>query len=69
MSTPPTYPDNDEGDHILLATERLPLTDATLTVRVIKNFPFRTMKSHVLKHIDLTAVTVGELMDMCREGE
>lgn len=38
-----------------------PPTDATLTVRVIKSFTYRTERSVVLHHVDLTATTVGEL--------
>jgi hypothetical protein len=58
-----------DADHELLATELRPLTDATLTIRIIKNFPFRTTKNLVLRDVDLTTMTVGGLMDKCREGE
>jgi len=52
-----------------LATSLKPLTAATLTVRIVKSFEFRTAKALILKDVDLTRVTVGQLMDMCREGE
>ena len=38
-----------------------PPTDATLTVRVIKSFTYRTERSAVLHHLDLTTMTVAEL--------
>ncbi|KAH7103795.1 hypothetical protein BKA62DRAFT_768187 [Auriculariales sp. MPI-PUGE-AT-0066] len=38
-----------------------PATDATLTVRVIKSFTYRTERSAVLHHLDLTALTVADL--------
>lgn len=55
-------------EHELLATELRPVTNAVLTVRIIKSFPFRTTKNLVLKDLDLTTLTVGGLMDKCREG-
>lgn len=66
MTTP--TPDA-HADHELLATELRPLTSAVLTVRIIKNFPFRTAKNLVLRDLDLTSLTVGGLMELCRDGE
>lgn len=43
-----------------------PLTDAVITIRIIKSFEFRSMKAYVIKSIDLTTTTVSELEDMCR---
>ncbi|PWY96879.1 hypothetical protein BCV70DRAFT_146347, partial [Testicularia cyperi] len=43
-----------------------PLTDAVITVRIIKSFEFRSMKAYVIKNIDLTKITVAQLEDMCR---
>lgn len=63
MSTPPRTP-----DHETLATEARPVTSATITVRVIKSFPFRTTKNLVLKELDLSVTTVGHLAELCREG-
>ncbi|KAF8419333.1 hypothetical protein EV426DRAFT_292164 [Tirmania nivea] len=40
-----------------------PLSDATLTIRVIKSFPYRASKNLVLHNLDLTTLTVGELME------
>ncbi|GMK56952.1 hypothetical protein CspeluHIS016_0307920 [Cutaneotrichosporon spelunceum] len=51
-----------------LVTELRPLTSAVLTVRIIKNFPFRTTKNLVLRDVDLMTTTVGELMAQCREA-
>ncbi|RSH84711.1 uncharacterized protein EHS24_006235 [Apiotrichum porosum] len=63
---PPFVPVHDSEE--FLATELLPLTSATLTIRIIKSFPFRTTKNLVLKDVDLTTMTVGQLMDKCREA-
>ena len=46
-----------------------PLTEATITVRVIKSFEYRTFKALVLKDLNLEAVSVEELMEMVRRGE
>ncbi|BEI82579.1 hypothetical protein CcaverHIS002_0304470 [Cutaneotrichosporon cavernicola] len=51
-----------------LVTELRPVTSAVLTVRIIKNFPFRTAKNLVLRDVDLTTTTVGQLMDRCRDA-
>lgn len=42
--------------------------DATLTIRVIKSFTYRTVKPLVLHHLDLTSLTIGELKEMVRQG-
>lgn len=60
--TPQTsFLDNTETNHAR------PLTDAVITVRVIKNFEYRTMKALVLK-VDLTTTNVAQLMQMCVEA-
>ena len=46
----------------------VPKTDATLTIRVIKSFEYRTEKSLVLHHVNLEETTVGQLKDKVREG-
>ncbi|KAH9830942.1 uncharacterized protein C8Q71DRAFT_862081 [Rhodofomes roseus] len=46
----------------------LPKTSATLTVRIIKSFEFRTEKSLVLHNINLESTTVGQLKDMARQA-
>ena len=50
-----------------LSSAARPPTDATLTIRVIKSFPYRIHKNVVLQHVDLTAVTVQGLQERCRE--
>ncbi|KAL7413257.1 hypothetical protein BDY24DRAFT_389458 [Mrakia frigida] len=41
---------------------------ATITVRVIKSFPYRTMKALVLRNVDLQAPNgVEELIERCRK--
>ncbi|KAF5357834.1 hypothetical protein D9756_001806 [Leucocoprinus leucothites] len=43
-------------------------TSATLTVRIIKSFEFRTEKSLVLHNINLETTTVGQLKDIARQA-
>ena len=57
------------SEHEPLATELLPKTNATLTIRVIKSFEFRTQKSLVLRGLDLETETVGGLLERCKAGE
>ena len=40
---------------------------ATLTVRIIKSFAYRTEKNMILHHIPLDSTTVGDLKQMIRE--
>ncbi|KAJ6547286.1 hypothetical protein B0H19DRAFT_1266227 [Mycena capillaripes] len=49
-----------------LSNTALPKSSATLTVRVIKSFEYRTEKSLVLHHVNLETTTVGELKDLAR---
>merc|ERR1712157_599317 len=44
-----------------------PLTDAVITIRIIKSFEFRSMKAYVAKSVDLTTTTISQLEDMCRK--
>ncbi len=44
-----------------------PLTDAVITIRIIKSFEFRSMKAYVIKSIDLTTTTVAQLEELCRK--
>ncbi|KZT66713.1 hypothetical protein DAEQUDRAFT_729989 [Daedalea quercina L-15889] len=46
----------------------VPKTSATLTVRIIKSFEFRTEKSLVLHNINLETTTVGQLKDIARQA-
>lgn len=45
-----------------------PLSDATITVRVIKSFEYRTAKSLVLHHVDLAQTSVAELKQQAVQG-
>ncbi|KAI9322096.1 hypothetical protein BX666DRAFT_2016926 [Dichotomocladium elegans] len=45
-----------------------PTTDATITVRCIKSFEYRTCKNLVLQHLNLDTTTVGELKSLVREN-
>jgi len=49
----------------LLNTAR-PKTSATLTLRIIKSFEFRTERSLVLHDVNLETTTVGQLKDTAR---
>ncbi|EST04605.1 hypothetical protein PSEUBRA_006356 [Kalmanozyma brasiliensis GHG001] len=72
-STPPLLPGGfhafnpqaDFSDNTVTNTSR-PLTDAVITIRIIKSFEFRSMKAYVLKHVDLTTTTIASLEDLCR---
>ncbi|KDN51740.1 hypothetical protein RSAG8_00288, partial [Rhizoctonia solani AG-8 WAC10335] len=46
----------------------VPLSTATITVRVIKSFEYRTEKSLVLHALDLEHMTVGELKERVRNA-
>lgn len=48
--------------------EALPKTSATLTLRIIKSFEFRTERSLVLHNINLETTTVAQLKDIARQG-
>ncbi|TIB40212.1 hypothetical protein E3P86_00784 [Wallemia ichthyophaga] len=43
-----------------------PKTSATLTIRLIKSFEFRTTKNLILRGVDLTATTVTQLVELCK---
>lgn len=45
-----------------------PKTDATLTIRIIKSFRFRTERNLVLHHINLEQTTVGQLKELSKQG-
>jgi hypothetical protein len=60
---------NADDDSQPLASARNPQTSATITVRIIKSFEYRTFKAMVLKEVNLEEMTVGQLMDKVREGE
>lgn len=52
-----------------LTSHTRPTTDATITVRCIKSFEYRTCKSLVLQHLNLETTTVGELKSLVRESK
>lgn len=41
--------------------------DATLTVRLVRSFEYRTIKNHVFRHVDLTTCTPARLIADVRE--
>ncbi|GLB35268.1 putative uncharacterized conserved protein (DUF2340) [Lyophyllum shimeji] len=51
----------------LTSTAR-PKSSATLTVRIIKSFEYRTERSLVLHDINLETCTVGQLKDIARQA-
>lgn len=57
----------DDVSQILTNNAR-PKTSATLTVRIIKSFEFRTERSLVLHDINLETTTVLNLKDIARQG-
>ena len=52
----------------LPTNEAVPRSHATLTIRVIKSFEFRTEKSLVLKDVNCEETTVGQLKEKARQG-
>lgn len=56
------------ADSEVLASEVRPRTDATMTVRIIKSFEYRTERNLVLHHINLEKTTVRELKDIVNQG-
>jgi hypothetical protein len=53
----------------ILTNLNKPKTDATLTLRIIKSFEFRTERSLVLHSVDLETTTVGTLKAMAQQGD
>lgn len=52
----------------ILVSEAKPKTAATLTVRIIKSFTYRTEKSLVLHDVNLLTTTVGQLKERAKQG-
>ena len=48
--------------------EAVPRSHATLTIRIIKSFEFRTEKSLVLKDVNCEETTVGQLKEKAKNG-
>lgn len=61
MTEPPSEPSSES-----VGTRHPAVSLATLTVRVIKSFPYRTCKNVVLHNLDLDTVTAGELKEMVK---
>lgn len=59
-------PQSDFSD--VLTNLALPKTSATLTLRIIKSFEYRTERSLVLHNINLETTTVGELKELALAG-
>lgn len=43
-----------------------PVTDVVLTIRIIKSFPYRNVRNHILKSVNLKETTPSQLMDTVR---
>lgn len=61
MSTQELTSEQIYNEEPLTSTVR-PDTMATLTVRVVKSFPYRSVKNHIFHNIDLTTTTVASLL-------
>ena len=59
--------DSEDVSTILTNLAR-PKTSATITIRVIKSFEYRTEKNLVLHDVNLETTTVDQLKSMAREG-
>lgn len=57
-----------EGISHVLTNEAIPRTEATITVRVIKSFEYRTARSLVLHKLNLETTTVDDLKEIVRQG-
>ena len=53
----------------VLTNTSLPKTSATITVRIIKSFEYRTERSLVLCDTNLERITVGGLKEQVLKGE
>ncbi|GEQ72367.1 hypothetical protein JCM33374_g6054 [Metschnikowia sp. JCM 33374] len=43
-----------------------PASDSLVTIRIIKSFPYRNVKNHVIPSIDLKATTPSQLLEKIR---
>lgn len=66
MSSQPPASENIYDEEPLTSTVK-PDTMATITVRLIKSFSYRTVKNHIFHNIDLTTTTVAQLLEKARE--
>lgn len=44
-----------------------PATDALITVRIVKSFPYRNVKNHVIHSINLKETTPAQLLEQIRK--
>lgn len=44
-----------------------PATDALITVRIVKSFPYRNVKNHIVPLIDLKLTTPSQLLEQIRQ--
>lgn len=56
------------SEHDALMNEAVPRTSATLTIRVVKSFEYRTEKHLILHNINCETTTVGQLKELVRQG-
>jgi hypothetical protein len=52
-----------------LTSQALPQTNATITIRIIKSFKYRTERSLVLHNVNLITSTVAQLKEMAKQGQ
>jgi hypothetical protein len=52
----------------VLVNETVPRTQATLTIRIVKSFTFRTEKHLILHNINCETTTVGQLKELAKQG-
>ncbi|KAF8964640.1 hypothetical protein BDZ97DRAFT_874190 [Flammula alnicola] len=52
----------------ILTNEARPQADATITVRIIKSFKFRTERSLVLHNVNLITTTIAQLKEMAKQA-
>ncbi|GJE97940.1 AIM29 family protein [Phanerochaete sordida] len=52
----------------VLTNEAVPRTRATLTIRIVKSFEFRTEKHLILHNVNCETTTVGQLKDLARQA-
>lgn len=60
-------PTMSDGISHILTNKAVPGTEATITVRVIKSFEYRTERSLVLHKLNLETTTVGGLKEIVRQ--
>lgn len=58
----------EEGISDILTNLSKPNTSATLTLRIVKSFEYRTEKSLILHDVNLETTTVGRLKEVAKES-